>query len=96
MVNKKDNIKPHHIFKVDLKGNITVYLEVLVMIVKLWIDDLVAGSRLFGSRMVCLLTAAPGPSAGVQRTCFFLGFRRCDPPSIFESNPLGLFVWCMA
>ena len=92
MVNKKDNIKPHHIFKVGLKGNITVYLEVLVMVVILWIDGLVAGSCLFSSRMVCLFTTATGPSTGVKRTCFFLGFRRCGPPSTLDSNPLGLFV----
>ena len=65
VVNKKDNIKPHHIFKVDLKGNITVYLEVLVMVVILWIDGLVAGSCLCSIRMVRLFTA-PGPSTRVE------------------------------
>ncbi len=92
IVNKKDNIKPHHIFKVDLKENITVYLEVMVMVVILWIDGIIAGSRLFGNRMVCLITTAPGPSAGVKRTCFL----EVWPPLAFDSNPLGLLVWCVA
>ena len=92
VVSSKGHIMPPHIFKVGLKVNTKVYLDVLKSVVIPWCNQ-VAGGRPW----VWQQDSVPAPKsketqAWLQKECYdFVPFSHCPP--LPDLNLLDYFVW---
>ena len=93
VVSSEGHIMPPHIFKVGLKVNTKVYLDVLKSVVIPWCNQ-VGGGRLW----VWQQDSAPAhkskeTQAWLQKECYdFVPFSHW-PPSSPDLNPLDYFIW---
>ena len=96
VVSNKGDIMPPHIFEAGLKVNTDVYLEVMMTVVKPWMDGVAAGRPYIWQQ-----DGAPAHNSNkTQRWCAdnlpFFWEKEVWPPSSPDCNPLDFFVWGVA
>ena len=93
VVSSEGHIMPPHIFKVSLKVNTKVYLNVLKTVVIPWCNQ-VAGGRLWVWQQDLAPThKSKETQAWLQKECYnFVPFSHW-PPSSPNLNPLDYFIW---
>ena len=93
VVSSKGHIMPSHIFKVSLKVNTKVYLDMLKSVVIPWCNQ-VAGGRLWvWQQDSATAHNSKETQAWLQKECYnFVPFSHW-PPSSPDLNPLDYFVW---
>ena len=89
VVSSEGHIMPPHIFKVGLKVNTKVYLDMLKSVVILWCNQVASVAAGLGTGPQ--VQRDPGlASEGVLRLCTL---HSLAPPSSPDLNPLDYFVW---
>ena len=93
VVSSKGHIMPPHIFKVSLKVNTKVYLDVLKSVVIPWCNQVASGRPWVWQQDSELAHKSKEAQAWLQKECYnFVPFSHW-PPSSPDLNPLDYFVW---
>ena len=93
VVSSEGHIMLPHIFKVGLKVNTKVYLDVLKSVVIPWCNQVASGRPWVWQQNLALAYKSKETSAWLQKECYdFVTFSHCPPPSS-DLNPLDYFVW---
>ena len=92
VVSSEGDIMPHHIFKVGLKVNTKVYLDVLKSVVISWCNQVAGGRPWMWQQDSELPQKSKETQAWIQKECYdFVPFSHC--PLLLDLNPLDYFVW---
>ena len=93
VVSSEGHIMPPHIFKVGLKVNIKVYLDVLKSVVIPWCNQMAGGRPWVWQQDLARAHKSKETQAWLQKECYdFVPFSHW-PPSSPDLNPLDYFVW---
>ena len=93
VVSSEGHIMPPHIFKVGLKVNTKVYLNMLKSVVIPWCNQVAGGRSWVWQQDLALAHKSKETQAWLQKECYdFVPFSYC-PPSSPNLNPLDYFVW---
>ena len=93
MVSSEGHIMPPHIFKVGLKVNTKVYLDVLKSVVIPWCNQVAGGRPSVWQQDSVPAHKSKETQAWLQKECNdFVPFSHW-PPSSPNLNPLDYFVW---
>ena len=93
VVSSEGYIMALHIFKVGLKVNTKVYLDVLKSVVIPWCNQVAGGRPWVWQQDLALAHKSKETQAWLQKECYyFVPFSHC-PPSSPNLNPLDYFVW---
>ena len=93
VVSSDGHIMPPHIFKVGLKVNTKVYLDVLKSVAMPWCNQMAGGRPWVLQQNSALAHKSKETQAWLQKECYdFVPFSHW-PPSSPDLNPLDYFVW---
>ena len=93
VVSSEGYIMPPHIFKVSLKVNTKVYMDVLKSVVIPWCNQVAGGRPWVWQQYSALAHRSKKTQAWLQKECYdFVPFSH-RPPSSPDLNPLDYFVW---
>ena len=93
VVSSEGHIIPPHIFKVGLKVNTKVYLDVLKSVVIPWCNQVAGGRPWVWQQDLAPAHKSKETQAWLQTECYdFVPFSH-KPPSSPDLNPLDYFVW---
>ena len=93
VVSSEGHIMPPHIFKVGLKVNTKVYLDVLKSVVIPWCNQVAGGRPWVWQQDSAPVHKSKETQAWLQKECYdFVPFSHW-PPSSPDLNPLDYFVW---
>ena len=93
MVSSEGHIMPPHIFKVGLKVNTKVYLDVLKSVVIPWYNQVAGGRCWVWQQDLGPAHKSKETQAWLQKECYnFVPFSHW-PPSSHDLNLLDYFVW---
>ena len=93
VVSNEGHIMPPHIFKVGLKVNTKVYLDVLKSVVIPWCNQLAGGRPWVWQQDSAPAHKSEETQAWLQKECYdFVPFSHW-PSSSPDLNPLDYFVW---
>ena len=93
VVSSEGHIMPPHIFKVGLKVNTKVYLDVLKSVVIPWCNQVAGGRPWVWQQDSAPAHESKETQAWLQKECYdFVPFSHW-PPSSPDLNPLDYFIW---
>ena len=93
VVSSEGHIMPPHIFKVGLKVNTKVYLDVLRSVVISWCNQVAGGRPWVWQQESAPAYKSKETQAWLQKECYnFVPFSHW-PPSSLDLNPLDYFIW---
>ena len=93
VVSSEGHIMPSHIFKVGLKVNTKVYLDVLKSVVIPWCNQVAGGRPCMWQQDLAPAHKSKETQAWLQKECYdFVSFSHW-PHSFPNLNPLDYFVW---
>ena len=93
VVSSEGHIMPPHIFKVGLKVNTKVYLDMLKSVVIPWCNQVAGGRPWVWQQDLAPVHKSKETQAWLQKECYdFVPFSHC-PPSSPDLNLLDYFVW---
>ena len=93
IVSSEGHIMPPHIFKVGLKVNTKMYLDVLKSVVIPWCNQVAGGRPWMGQQDLVPAHKSKETQAWLQKECYdFVPFSHWNPSSP-DLNPLDYFVW---
>ena len=91
VVSSEGHIMPPHMFKVSLKGNTKVYLDVLKSVVIPWCNQVAGGRPWVWQQDSVPSHKSKEIQAWLQKECYdFVPFSYCPPPDL---NLLDYFIW---
>ena len=93
VVSSEGHIMPPHIFKVGLKVNTKVYLDVLKSVVIPWCNQVASGGPCMWQKYSAPAHKSKETQVWLQKECYdFVPFSHW-PPFFPDLNPLDYFVW---